>query len=60
MSLDARIRELAARHRDLEAAIATELKRPAVDDVRLTAMKKEKLRLKDEIAILSERVQFGV
>lgn len=57
MSLDARIRELSARHRNLENAIAAELKRPASDDVRLTAMKKEKLRLKDEIAALSDRRQ---
>ncbi len=56
MSLDARIRELSARHRNLENAIASELKRPSFDDVRLTAMKKEKLRLKDEIASLSDRV----
>jgi hypothetical protein len=55
MSLDARIRELSARHRNLENAIEAELKRPAFDDVRLSSMKKEKLRLKDEIAALSER-----
>jgi hypothetical protein len=55
MSLDARIRELSARHRNLENAISAEMKRPAFDDIRLTAMKKEKLRLKDEIAALHER-----
>ncbi len=57
MSLDARIRELSARHRNLESAIAAELKRPAADDTRLVQMKKEKLRLKDEIAALSQRPQ---
>jgi hypothetical protein len=57
MSLDARIRELSARHRNLETAILDEMKRPACDEMRLTAMKKEKLRLKDEIMALSGRVQ---
>ena len=55
MALDARIRELAARHRSLEAAIASEMKRPSIDEVRVSAMKKEKLRLKDEIVALESR-----
>lgn len=52
MALEARIRELAARHQDLEHAIEDELARPMVDSLRVSAMKKEKLRLKDEIAAL--------
>jgi hypothetical protein len=57
MSVDARIRELSARHRNLESLIAAELKRPAADELRVVEMKKEKLRLKDEIAALSGRAQ---
>jgi hypothetical protein len=53
MALDARIRELTARHRDLEAAIEMEMKRPSADTYRISSMKKEKLRLKDEITALS-------
>ncbi len=53
MARDARIRELNARHHNLETAIESELKRPLADTYRITTMKKEKLRLKDEIAALS-------
>lgn len=52
MALDARIRELSARHRNLDDALSSEMKRPAIDEVRISAMKKEKLRLKDEISAL--------
>jgi len=55
MSLDARIRELSTRHDKLDAAISAELRSPGTDDLQLGAMKKEKLRLKDEIAVLSGR-----
>lgn len=55
MALQSRIDELSARHQDLEFAIDQELKHPGVDSVRLTAMKKEKLKLKDEIAQLEFR-----
>lgn len=59
MALDARIRELSTRHRNLEQAIALEMKRPASDDARISAMKKEKLRLKDEITALESRPPVG-
>ena len=49
MAIDARIRELGNRHRSLEAAIAEELSRPAVDTLRLTELKRRKLRLKEEL-----------
>jgi len=52
MALDARIRELSARHRNLEDALTSEMKRPAIDETRISAMKREKLRLKDEISAL--------
>jgi hypothetical protein len=52
MSQEARIKELAERHKRLDAAIAAELKYPAGDDVRIHELKRKKLRIKDEIAQL--------
>jgi hypothetical protein len=52
MSLDSRIRELNDRHKKLDAAIAAEQKRPSSDDVRLHELKRQKLRIKDELAQL--------
>jgi hypothetical protein len=49
MAIDARIRELGNRHRSLETAIAEELSRPATDTLRLTELKRRKLRLKEEM-----------
>jgi hypothetical protein len=49
MAIDARIRELGNRHRSLEAAIQEELSRPAVDTLRLSELKRRKLRLKEEM-----------
>lgn len=49
MAIDARIRELGNRHRSLEAAIAEELSRPAVDTLRLSELKRRKLKLKEEM-----------
>ena len=55
MNLSARIRELNARHRSLESKIELEARHPSVDETHLAALKKQKLRLKDEIAALQER-----
>lgn len=49
MSLQSHLAELERRHQALEAAIEKEQVLPATDDLKLYAMKKEKLRLKDEI-----------
>jgi hypothetical protein len=55
MAIEARIRELGARHRSLELAIEDEMSRPAADATRLTELKRRKLRLKDELESLRER-----
>ena len=52
MALEARIRELGSRHRSLEDAIQDELRRPAADDIRLKELKRQKLRLKEELESL--------
>jgi hypothetical protein len=49
MALEARIRELGSRHQSLETAIQDELRRPSSDDLRLRELKRQKLRLKEEI-----------
>ena len=52
MALEARIRELGSRHQSLEQAILDEMRRPSFDDVRLRELKRQKLRLKEEIETL--------
>ena len=49
MAVEARIRELGARHQTLEREIETEYRRPAADTLRLRELKRQKLRLKEEM-----------
>jgi hypothetical protein len=60
MAIDARIRELGNRHRSLEAAIAEELSRPSVDTLRLSELKRRKLKLKEEMEQLRDAPLRGV
>ena len=52
MAIEQRLRELDARHRELDFIIENEAKRPSADDMRLAAMKRQKLKLKEEIETL--------
>ena len=52
MAVEARIRELGHRHQTLEKAIEEEMSRPAADDARLRELKRQKLRLKEEMETL--------
>lgn len=52
MSIDPRIESLKARHHSLEQTIENEEARPHPDELQLAELKKEKLRIKDEIAEL--------
>ena len=52
MAVEARLRELGARHQSLEKAIQDELRRPSADDLRLQELKRQKLKLKDELESL--------
>ncbi len=56
MALDARIRELGNRHQTLERLIDDEMSRPSFDEIRLKELKRQKLRLKEEIESLRLRV----
>jgi hypothetical protein len=52
MAIEARIRELGSRHINLDKAIDDELRRPISDSLRLHELKRQKLRLKEEIDVL--------
>lgn len=52
MAIEARIRELGLRHQTLERAIEDELSRPSGDDLRIMELKRQKLRLKEELESL--------
>ncbi|MDH3741201.1 MAG: DUF465 domain-containing protein [Rhizobiales bacterium] len=52
MSLQAHISELEAKHNALKAEIETEQAHPSADDLHIHELKRQKLRLKDEIARL--------
>jgi hypothetical protein len=56
MALESRLRELDTRHRDLDYAIENEGKRPAADLMRLSAMKRQKLKIKEEIEAIRLRL----
>ena len=49
MAIDARIRELGSRHRNLEKVIEEELRHPGSDWLRVKELKAQKLRLKEQI-----------
>lgn len=50
MTADDRVDSLHVKHASLERAIDEENQRPHPDDLRLIELKREKLRIKDEIA----------
>jgi len=52
----ARLDLLRIEHRDLDAAIVALSDASATDQLRLARLKKRKLRLRDEIAILEDRL----
>jgi len=53
MSVAEHVEALRAKHSALKQAIAEENGRPHPDDIHLQELKKEKLRIKDEIAHLA-------
>ncbi len=52
MSLTGRIEELSRRHAKLDDKIHAEQKRPAADDTTLKDLKRQKLRIKEEMGML--------
>lgn len=49
MSLDVRVAALKEKHQALEAKIEEEANRPLPDNVMIAGLKREKLRIKDEL-----------
>jgi hypothetical protein len=56
MALEGHILELSDKHRKLEEQIRAEMAHPDWDEVRVSCLKKEKLRIKDEL----ERLRTSV
>jgi hypothetical protein len=56
MAIEARIRELGMRHQTLEREIQDEVSRPSCNDVRLMELKRQKLRLKEQMETLRSRM----
>jgi hypothetical protein len=56
MAIEARLRELGVKHQTLERAIQDEVSRPAADAVRVKELKRQKLRLKEEMETLKARI----
>lgn len=54
MSLTAHLETLKKKHRDMSDAIENAQRSPGVDDLQVANMKKQKMRLKEEITRLSE------
>jgi hypothetical protein len=54
MSVDDNMTTLKARHTELEQELAAEVSRPHPDQVLVAKLKKQKLRIKDEMAQLAD------
>ena len=50
MSLSSHLQELKRKHQSLETAVEEAQRSPGVDDLRVAELKKQKLRIKEEIA----------
>jgi hypothetical protein len=57
MSLAAHLAELSQRHKLLERRIEEEVSRPGSSDFDITKLKREKLKLKEEIVRLETRTR---
>ncbi|MEO1251735.1 MAG: YdcH family protein [Pseudomonadota bacterium] len=49
MASTAQMESLTKRHQELEAAIAAETKHPAFDELRVVELKREKLKVKEQL-----------
>ncbi|KMK66614.1 YdcH family protein [Puniceibacterium sp. IMCC21224] len=53
MSLSSHLQELKKKHQSLSDAVEQAQRAPGIDDMHISELKKQKLRLKEEIARLS-------
>ncbi len=49
MGLESHIHQLTEKHRKLEDTIAEELAHPGYDELKIAALKRQKLRIKEEL-----------
>jgi hypothetical protein len=56
MAMQGHIQELSEKHKKLEELIEAEMAHPDWDEIRVAALKKEKLRIKDELQRLRTSV----
>ncbi|MGE0665242.1 MAG: YdcH family protein [Sphingomonadales bacterium] len=54
MTTEAHLSALETKHHRLDDEISGEMLRPSPDQIRLTSLKREKLRIKEEIARLQD------
>ncbi|MBT8460630.1 MAG: DUF465 domain-containing protein [Boseongicola sp.] len=54
MSLSSHLKELRNKHETLSQEVEQAQRSPAFDDIQLTALKRQKLKIKEEIERLSE------
>ena len=59
MTIDARLGALGAKHAELETELHRELQHPALDDVKVHDIKRRKLAIKDEMAVLTDTARKG-
>ena len=59
MTIESHLAELERRHLAMDARIADEERRPAVDRLEIAALKRKKLSLKDEIERLRKDMSAG-
>lgn len=57
MSQQSHLNELMSKHRRLDHYIQSELSHPAFDESKVAKLKREKLRLKEQISKLSQKLQ---
>ncbi|MYK33471.1 MAG: DUF465 domain-containing protein [Boseongicola sp. SB0670_bin_30] len=55
MNLSSHLQELRKKHHDLSIEVETAQRRPSYDDLEITALKKQKLKIKEEIERLSQQ-----
>lgn len=56
MALQGHIQELSEKHKRLQELIEAEMAHPDWDEIRVSALKREKLRIKDELERLRSNV----
>lgn len=56
MALEAHLDKLKLKHKEMETKIVVEAKYPAVDQYKINGMKREKMKLKQEISDIEAQI----